>query len=120
VGATNVPNAGERLPLVADAPVEATVRHGQSVDIGLRAPAAVEAPIRRGQRLGTATVTVDGKPVGRVPAIAARPVKPAASGLVASVDDAVPGPRIVVWLLVAAAAAFVILIAAAFVRRRSG
>jgi serine-type D-Ala-D-Ala carboxypeptidase (penicillin-binding protein 5/6) len=120
VGAANVPNAGQRLPLVADASVEATVRHGQSVDVGLRAPAAVEAPIRRGQRLGTATVTVDGKPVGRVPAIAARPVKPAASGLVASVDDAVPGPRIVVWLLVAAAAAFVILIAAAFVGRRSG
>jgi hypothetical protein len=47
-------------------------------------------------------------------------VQPADSGLVASVDDAVPGPRIVVWLLVAAAAAFVILIAAAFVGRRSG
>jgi hypothetical protein len=65
-------------------------------------------------------VTVDGEPAGRVPAIAARPVTTADSGLVSSVDDAVPGPRIVVWLLVAAAAAFVILIAAAFVGRRSG
>jgi D-alanyl-D-alanine carboxypeptidase (penicillin-binding protein 5/6) len=120
VGSADVPNAGERLPLVAGAPVQATVRHGQSVDVGLRAPAAVEAPIRRGQRLGTATVTVDGEPAGSVPAIAARPVTPADSGLVASVDDAVPGPRIVVWLLVAAAASFVILIAAAFVGRRSG
>jgi D-alanyl-D-alanine carboxypeptidase (penicillin-binding protein 5/6) len=118
VGSADVPNAGERLPLVAGAQVQATVRHGQSVDVGLRAPAAVEAPIRRGQRLGTATVTVE--PAGRVPAIAARPVTPADSGLVSSVDDAVPGPRIVVWLLVAAAAAFVILIAAAFVGRRSG
>jgi serine-type D-Ala-D-Ala carboxypeptidase (penicillin-binding protein 5/6) len=120
VGSADVPNAGERLPLVAGAPVEATVRHGQSVDVGLKAPAAVEAPIRRAQRLGTVTVTVDGEPVGRVPAIAARPVKPADSGLVASVDDVVPGSRVVVWLLVAAGAAFVILIAAAFVGRRSG
>jgi hypothetical protein len=111
-----VPNADARIALVAARPVVTTVRRGQSVDVALRAPTAVAAPIRRGQRVGTATVTVDGEPVGRVAAVAARPLKPA-SGLVASVDDAIPGPRVVVWLLVVAAAAFVILIAAAFVRR---
>jgi serine-type D-Ala-D-Ala carboxypeptidase (penicillin-binding protein 5/6) len=120
VGSADVPNADDRVSLVAARPVEATVRDGQSIDVALRAPAAVEAPIHRGERLGSATVTVDGKPVGSVPAIAARPVSPAAGGVVASVDDAIPGPRVVVWLLVVAAAAFVILIAAALVGRRQG
>ena len=117
VGSADVPNADARIALVAARPVVTTVRRGQSVDVALRAPTAVAAPIRRGQRVGTATVTVDGEPVGRVAAVAARPLKPAGSGVVASVDDAIPGPRVVVWLLVVAAAAFVILIAAALVRR---
>ena len=120
VGSADVPNAGVRVPLVADKTVEATVRNTQHVDVSLHAPTAVEAPIHRGQRIGTATVTVEGKQIGRVAAIAARAVEPAASGVVASVDDAIPGPRIVVWLLVVAAAAFVILMAAALVGRRSG
>lgn len=120
VGAAEVPNAGGRIALVAARPVVATVRRGQGVDVAARVPAAVEAPIRRGERIGTATVTVDGRVVGRVAAVAARPLEPAAKGLVASVDDAVPGPRIVVWLLVVAAAAFVILIAAALAGRRPG
>ena len=120
VGSADVPNAGARIPIVAAEPIEATVRRGQSLDVGLKAPTAVGAPIRRGERIGTATVTLDGKPVGRVAAIAARPVKPSASGVIVSVDDAVPGPRIVVWLLVVAAAAFVILVAAALTGRRSG
>jgi serine-type D-Ala-D-Ala carboxypeptidase (penicillin-binding protein 5/6) len=118
VGSAEVPNAeGTRVPLVAAKSVEATVRRGQSVDVRLKAPPAVNAPIRRGERLGTATAIVDGEPVGRVAAIAPHAIKPATTGLVASVDDAVPGPRIVVWLLVVAAAALVILIAAALVGR---
>lgn len=120
VGSADVPNADDRVALVAAKPVVTTVRRGQSVDVALKTPTAVEAPIHRGERIGTATVTVDGHPVGRVAAVAARPLEPAASGVVASVDDAIPGPRIVVWLLVVAAAAFVILIAAALVGRRSG
>jgi serine-type D-Ala-D-Ala carboxypeptidase (penicillin-binding protein 5/6) len=120
VGSTDVPNADERVPLVAARPVTATVRREQSVDVALRAPTAVAAPVRRGERIGRATVTVDGEPAGSVPAIAARRVEPAAGGVLVSVDDAIPGPRIVVWLLVVAAAAFVILIAAALVGRRPG
>jgi D-alanyl-D-alanine carboxypeptidase (penicillin-binding protein 5/6) len=118
VGSSDVPNAGERVSLVAARSLTATVRRGQSVDVALRAPTAVEAPIRRGERIGRATVTVDGEPAGSVPAVAARRVEPAAGGVVASIDDAIPGPRIVVWLLVVAAGAFVILIAAALVGRR--
>lgn len=119
VGSTDVPNADARIPLVAAKTVKATVRNTQDVAVSLKAPTAVEAPVRRGERIGTATVTLDGEPVGRVAAIAARPVKPSASGVVVSVDDAIPGPRIVVWLLVVAAAAFAILIAAALMGRRS-
>jgi D-alanyl-D-alanine carboxypeptidase (penicillin-binding protein 5/6) len=120
VGSADVPNADSRVRLVAAKTVGATVRRGQSVDVSLKAPGAVEAPIHRGERIGTATATVDGDPVGSVRAIAARAVKPASGGVVASVDDAVPGPRMVVWLLVVAAAAFVILIAAALAGKRSG
>jgi D-alanyl-D-alanine carboxypeptidase (penicillin-binding protein 5/6) len=120
VGSAEVPNADSRVPLVAARTVEATVRQGQTVNVSLKAQSAVDAPIHRGERIGIATATLDGDPVGRVAAIAARAVRPASSGLVASVDDAVPGPRVVVWLLAVAAAAFVILIAAALVGRRSG
>jgi D-alanyl-D-alanine carboxypeptidase (penicillin-binding protein 5/6) len=120
VGFAPVPNADAQVPLIAEHGVDATVRRGEGVDVSLNAPAAVDAPIHRGERLGTATATVGGEPVGRVPAIAARAVSPAATGLVATVDDAIPGPRVVVWLLVAATAAFVILIAAALASRRRG
>ena len=121
VGSAEVPNAeGTRVPLVASRSVEATVRRGQSVDVALKAPAAVDAPIRRGERLGTAVAIVDGQPVGRVAATAPHAVEPAASGVVASVDDAVPGPRIAVWLLVVALAASLILVAAALAGRRPG
>jgi hypothetical protein len=91
------------------------------VDVALKAPSSIEAPIRRGERLGMATATLAGEPVGRVPVVAARAVRPATSGsLVARADDAVPGPRIVVWLLVVALVAIVILIAASLAGRRPG
>jgi D-alanyl-D-alanine carboxypeptidase (penicillin-binding protein 5/6) len=120
VGSADVPNADSRIPLVAAGSVITTVRRGQSVDVALKAPTAVEAPIHRGERIGSATVTVDGEPAGRVAAVAARPLQPSGGGFAASVDDAIPGPRMVVWLLVVAAAAFVILIAAAVLGRRPG
>jgi hypothetical protein len=46
-------------------------------------------------------------------------VKPAGDSLVATVDDAVPGPRSVVWLICAGLVAIVILIGAALAGRRS-
>jgi D-alanyl-D-alanine carboxypeptidase (penicillin-binding protein 5/6) len=120
IGSAEVPNGESRVALVAGDGLRATVRRGQGVDVSLKAPSAVEAPIRRGKRLGSATALVAGKPVGRVPVVAARAVKPAASGsVVADVDDALPGPRAVVWLLLVGVVAIVILIAAALLGRRS-
>ena len=121
LGSAAVPNADARVALVARGVIRATVRRGQSVDVALKAPSSIEAPIRRGERLGMATATLAGEPVGRVPVVAARAVRPATGGsLVARADDAVPGPRIVVWLLVVALVAIVILIAASLAGRRSG
>jgi len=120
LGSAAVPNADARVSLVARGGIQATVRRGQTVDVALKAPSAIEAPIRRGERLGIATATLAGEPVGRVPVVAKRAVRPASStSPVARVDDALPGPRIVVWLLVLALVAVVILIAAALAGRRS-
>jgi D-alanyl-D-alanine carboxypeptidase (penicillin-binding protein 5/6) len=120
LGSANVANADARVALTAEGGVRATVRRGQEVDVSVHTPDLIEAPIRRGERIGTATATLAGRPVGRVPLVAARSVKPADDSLVAQVDDAVPGPRIVVWLICAAMVAIVILIATAMVGRRSG
>jgi D-alanyl-D-alanine carboxypeptidase (penicillin-binding protein 5/6) len=121
LGSAAVPNADARVSLIAGGGIRTTIRRGQSVDVALKAPNSIPAPIHRGERLGTATATLAGEPVGRVPVVAARAVRPASSGsVVADVDDAVPGPRVVVWLLVVALVAIVILIAASLVGRRSG
>ena len=120
LGSAAVPNADARVSLVARGGIQATVRRGQTVDVALKAPSAIEAPIRRGERLGIATATLAGEPVGRVPVVAKRAVRPTSStSPVARVDDGLPGPRIVVWLLVVALVAVVILIAAALAGRRA-
>ena len=62
----------ERMPLVAERPVRVTVRRGQRVDVAVAAPDEVEGPVRRGERLGRATVTVDGELAQRVALVAAR------------------------------------------------
>jgi serine-type D-Ala-D-Ala carboxypeptidase (penicillin-binding protein 5/6) len=121
LGSAEVPNGDSRVSLVARGGIRATVRRGQNVDVSVKAPSAVEAPIRRGEPLGKAIATLAGEPVGRVPVVAFRAVKPAGSGsLVARVDDALPGPRAVVWLIVVGLVAIVILIAATLLGRRSG
>ena len=70
-----------------------------------RARAEAEAPIRRGERLGHATVTLDGHLIGRTPLLARYSVDVAPESLAARVDDALPGPRAVVWALAVAALA---------------
>jgi D-alanyl-D-alanine carboxypeptidase (penicillin-binding protein 5/6) len=120
LGSAEVPNGDSRVALVARGGIRATVRRGQRVDVSLKAPSAVEAPIRRGEPLGKAIATLAGDPVGRVRVVAARAVKPAGSGsVVAQVDDAIPGPRAVLWLIVVGLVAIVILIAATLLGRRS-
>lgn len=120
LGSAEVSNADARVSLVARGRIDATVRRGQTVDIALKAPGSIEAPVRRGERLGTATAVLAGDPVGRVPVVAARGVRPSGGSLVAQVDDAVPGPRLVVWLLTVGLVAIVVLIATALAGRRSG
>jgi D-alanyl-D-alanine carboxypeptidase (penicillin-binding protein 5/6) len=121
LGSANVSNADTRIALRAKGRVRATVRRGQEIDVAVHTPPSVEAPIRRGERLGTATATLAGQPVGRVPLVASRFVKPAGGdSLVAAVDDALPGPRAVIWLICAGLVAIVILIGAALAGRRSG
>jgi D-alanyl-D-alanine carboxypeptidase (penicillin-binding protein 5/6) len=118
LASAQVPNADARVALAAEGRVRATVRRGQAVEVAVHAPTSIEAPIRRGERLGVATATLGGQPVGRVPVVAARAVKPAAGGsVVADADDALPGPRIVVWLIGIALVVIVILIGAALARR---
>jgi D-alanyl-D-alanine carboxypeptidase (penicillin-binding protein 5/6) len=119
LAAPHVPNAGERLPLVAARSLRSAVRRGEGVDVGIRVPEVLEAPIRRGERIGSAALTVGGELVGRVPLLARRSLS-AASGesLVARIDDFVPGGRVALWSS-AAAAAILIGIAVAVARSRA-
>ncbi len=121
VGTAHVPNAGTSVALEARGGLSATVRRGQRIDVTVHAPKSIQAPIHRGQRVGVAKATLAGEPVGTVPVVAGRGVKPApTSSPIADVDDAVPGPRIVVWIIGVGLAAIVILIGAALARRRPG
>jgi serine-type D-Ala-D-Ala carboxypeptidase (penicillin-binding protein 5/6) len=85
----------ETLPLLAARALTVTVREGQDVETDVIAPGEVDGPVERGERLGRAVVSVDGEPAGEVALVAARAV-PSAS-LVERLDDAVPGPRPVLW-----------------------
>jgi serine-type D-Ala-D-Ala carboxypeptidase (penicillin-binding protein 5/6) len=99
-----VPNGERDLPVVAGHAVHATVRRGQHLHVAVDAPRSASAPIRRGRRFGHAIVTVDGEPVGRVPLLARYSVQVASGeSLAARADDVLPGPRAVVWAVVAAA-----------------
>ena len=55
----------------------------------------VEGPVRRGERLGRATVTVDGELAQRVALVAARPAPEAT--VLERFDGAIPGPRLAAW-----------------------
>ena len=85
----------ERLPLLAGGVVRLTLREGQEVDTRVVAPDEVEGPISRRERLGRATVTVDGDVVARVPVVAGRSV--AAPTALERIDAAIPGSRPVAW-----------------------
>jgi len=117
LGVAQVPNADANVALTARGGITTSVRRGQSVDVALHAPRSVEAPIRRGERLGVATATLAGEPVGRVPVVAARGVKPASGSVLADVDDVIPGPRAVVWIIGIGLVAIVILIGTALATR---
>jgi serine-type D-Ala-D-Ala carboxypeptidase (penicillin-binding protein 5/6) len=66
--------SGGELPLRAARSLAIGVRKGQKLEVEVRAPAEVAGPIDRGQRLGRATVFVDGREAGSVPLRAGRAV----------------------------------------------
>jgi D-alanyl-D-alanine carboxypeptidase (penicillin-binding protein 5/6) len=61
----------ESLTLEAAKPFEITARADQELIVEVDGPVAVAGPIPAGERLGVATVLLDGEPVGDVPAVAA-------------------------------------------------
>jgi D-alanyl-D-alanine carboxypeptidase (penicillin-binding protein 5/6) len=61
----------ESLTLEAGKPFEVTARADQELTVELEAPTSVAGPVPAGERLGVATVLLDGEPVGKVPAVAA-------------------------------------------------
>ena len=107
VARARVANAEDvELPLAAGRSLSVTARRDESVDVTINAPETIDAPVMRGERLGTATVTLEGEPVGKAPLLAGRSVRADTSGSpIAGLDDAVPGPRGVAWAVAAAIAA---------------
>lgn len=91
----------EELALVAHGGVEVAAREDQDLEVDLEFPDEVEGPIDRGERVGTATVTLDGERVGRVVLAAARAVPEAT--FLQRADAVVPGGRAALWLVAAAA-----------------
>jgi D-alanyl-D-alanine carboxypeptidase (penicillin-binding protein 5/6) len=108
----------QRLALAPVRDLRLTVRRGERIETAIDAPAEVEGPIDRGQRLGLATVTIDGEPAARVPLAAARPVAP--PSLVERVDGAIPGPRPLAWVAAVAVLAALFVGAVALHDRRAG
>jgi D-alanyl-D-alanine carboxypeptidase (penicillin-binding protein 5/6) len=104
--------ADGRLPLRAARSVKVGVRRGQRMTVSVRAPHEVEGPIRRGAVLGSATVTVGGMRIARVPLRAAHALEEASTLDKARsfIEDNV------LWLALALSA---ILVAAVFLRRRT-
>jgi serine-type D-Ala-D-Ala carboxypeptidase (penicillin-binding protein 5/6) len=100
--------------LAAARPVRLTVRRGEDVETRIQAPAVVKGPVSAGERLGRATVVVDGEATATVPLVATESA--AAASLPERFDADVPGPRIVAWLV--AIAAVVLVIAAVVALRR--
>jgi D-alanyl-D-alanine carboxypeptidase (penicillin-binding protein 5/6) len=101
-----------RLPLRAARSVKVGVRRGQRATVSVRAPQEIEGPIRRGAILGSATVTIGGMRIARVPLRAAHAVEEASTLDKARsfIEDNV------LWLALALSA---ILVAAVFLRRRT-
>jgi D-alanyl-D-alanine carboxypeptidase (penicillin-binding protein 5/6) len=62
----------DTLPLGVSEPVQVTVKRGEydKLKAALDIPATLIAPFKKGQRVGTLTVTLDGRPVQSVPLVA--------------------------------------------------
>ncbi len=99
------------LPVSSPRPVRIGVRDGEELALTINLPDEVEGPIERGERLGTATVSLGGDEIGRVPLLADRNVEEAGAverALAAAKSNAV-------YILAAVSA---ILVLALLVKRR--
>jgi D-alanyl-D-alanine carboxypeptidase (penicillin-binding protein 5/6) len=93
------------LTLVTDASLDAVARADQRVALRFEPPPAPAGAVARGERIGTATVTLDGREAGQVPVVAARAVA-APEGE----DEGLPAWA---WLVFAGAGAVALTLAAA-------
>jgi serine-type D-Ala-D-Ala carboxypeptidase (penicillin-binding protein 5/6) len=64
----------ETLPLVASRAIEVSARGSQAVETSVKAPDELSGDIEEGEKLGSVAVTVDGRPAGSSPLVAARSV----------------------------------------------
>ena len=99
------------LRVVSPRSVKVGVRQGDDLTVAVDLPEEVEGPIRRGQRLGTATVSLDGDEIGRVPLLADRAV--AEPGLVERGLEGLSSNLVYVFI-----ALFVILVLLLLLKRR--
>ena len=96
------------LGLLARRELPVVAREDQELEAEVDAPPFVEGPIDRGERIGRATVTLDGEVVGTVPLVAARGIAEP------TWVDRIGGPLVVAGIV---ALAVVILLAVALVLR---
>ncbi len=101
----------EPLALLAGGEVGARVRSDQRFETIVDAPDQVEGPIEEGERLGRVTVELDGKPIGRVPLLAAESIA------APTVIDKIGGPGVLVAVVFGL---IVILLLVVWVIRRRG
>jgi D-alanyl-D-alanine carboxypeptidase (penicillin-binding protein 5/6) len=104
--------------LLAARGLEVAARDDERIAVQVEAPDEVEGPIASGARLGTATVTLDGEAVGRLPLRAARSIDEAST--MQRFDAAIPGPRAAAVLFALAVLGLACLALAALLRRLRG
>ena len=92
-----VKHRDERAALVPSRSLRTTARKGERLRTRVRAPQELDGPIDRGRRVGTATVLLGGRPVGRVPLVTAEEVPGA--GPLRVVASTLGTPLIVLALL---------------------
>jgi D-alanyl-D-alanine carboxypeptidase (penicillin-binding protein 5/6) len=94
------------LPVISPRSIRIGVREGESLELSTDLPEEVEGPIRKGERIGSATVRLDGEVVGRVPLLSGRKV--AEPGIFDRAVEAVTSNR--VYILIGLSAILVLLL----------
>ena len=91
---------GDHLALDAARTIKVSTRPGQRVGMSVQAPGEVDGPIDAGQRLGSVTVSVDGRPAGKTALVAAEPVAAATALQKATATLFSPIPLVLLGLIV--------------------